>query len=290
MRPFSREVDENEHHARADRVHRHDVGSAEDDRRRERRSPVMGAKQAGRQAPPHRQRDQRRVRREAGVGRLRHVPVDADAAARRRGGRRGRHAGAEAEVPGALHRGQAEVGRDGDHRAGRRLGRRRDHRPPPRSTATTGCSTARRSSSPPASARCRTRKASWWCGRASTSSAGRAGIKSFVVDHHTPGMTVVEDRAQARHPLLGHGRDRVRELPHPEGEPARRRRGQGAVEPRASRARWRRSTRRVRRSRRARSASAARRSSCAEEKLAAKGVQAALRRRAATSSPRASAT
>ena len=35
--------------------------------------------------------------------------------------------------------------------------------------------------------------------------AGRAGIKPFVVEHHTPGMSVVRGREQARNQGLGYG-------------------------------------------------------------------------------------
>ena len=44
-------------------------------------------------------------------------------------------------------------------------------------------------------------------------SAGRAGIKAFVVEKGTPGMTVTEGRAQARHPRLRHRHHRLRGLP-----------------------------------------------------------------------------
>ena len=60
MRPFAREVDENEHHREPQEyidtmweVLKMTGGASS--------SPVMGAKQAGRQAPPHRQRHQRRA-------------------------------------------------------------------------------------------------------------------------------------------------------------------------------------------------------------------------------------
>ena len=74
---------------------------------------------------------------------------------------------------------------DGDHRAGHRLGLRQHHARPRSWTATSTSSTARRSSSPPASA-----PTPSWSGRRSTRSSGRAAIKSFVVPKGTPGMRV----------------------------------------------------------------------------------------------------
>ena len=91
---------------------------------------------------------------------------------------------------------------------------------PPRSTATSGCSTARRSSSPPATAATRS-----WCGRRSTRTTGKAAIKSFVVLKGTPGMEVELEhklgiRASDTATILLH------RLPHPEGQPARQPGGQ----------------------------------------------------------------
>ena len=64
-------------------------------------------------------------------------------------------------------------------------------------------------------------------------SAGRAGIKAFVVEAGTPGVTVtkVEDKLGIR--ASDTAEHRVRGLPHPARQPARQRRG---ARPRAARA------------------------------------------------------
>ena len=108
------------------------------------------------------------------------------------------------------------VGRDGDHRAGHRLGLGRDHDHRACSTATSTSSTARRSSSPPASAP--THIVVW---ATLDKSLGRAAIKSFVVPKGTPGHDGRAARAQARHPGLRHRGDPLRRLPGAGGEPAR---------------------------------------------------------------------
>ena len=87
---------------------------------------------------------------------------------------------------------QAEVGRDGDHRAAGRLrrGGDPDHRHPRRRRRVGAerhedlLHRRRRRARP-------TRAASSWCGRRVDKTAGRGGIKSFVVPAGTPGMTVV---------------------------------------------------------------------------------------------------
>ena len=127
------------------------------------------------------------------------------------------------------------LGRDGDHRAGHRLGLRPTSRPPRPRTATSTSSTARRSTSPPASA-----PTAWSSGRPSTRASGRAAIKSFVVKKGNPGHAGGAARAQARHPRLRHRRDHLRGLPGPGREPARRR--PTSTPSRASPARWRPST------------------------------------------------
>ncbi len=55
-------------------------------------------------------------------------------------------------------------------------------------------------------------------------SAGRAGINAFVVERGHAGHVRHQGRAQARHPRLRHGDDRVRGLPHPARQHPRQRR------------------------------------------------------------------
>ena len=57
-------------------------------------------------------------------------------------------------------------------------------------------------------------------------SAGRGGIKAFVVEHGTPGHDRHQGRAQDGHSRLRHGGDRLRGLPHPGQQPPRQRRGE----------------------------------------------------------------
>ena len=60
-------------------------------------------------------------------------------------------------------------------------------------------------------------------------SAGRAGIKAFVVEARHARRDRHQGRGQARHPRLRHRRDRLRGLPHPARQPARQRRGEDAA-------------------------------------------------------------
>ena len=97
---------------------------------------------------------------------------------RQRGDRGGRHA----EQNAAL---QGQVGVRWRSPSPTRAPTRQRSARPRASTATTTCSTARRSSSPPA------RAATWsWCGPRSIQRSGRAAIKCFVVEKGTPGMEV----------------------------------------------------------------------------------------------------
>ena len=86
----------------------------------------------------------------------------------------------------------AELGRDGDHRAERRLAT------PPRSRPRAHARRRRVGAERHEDLLHRRRRrvagrraASSWCGRRVDKSAGRAGIKSFVVPAGTPGMTLV---------------------------------------------------------------------------------------------------
>ena len=90
--------------------------------------------------------------------------------------------------------------------------------------------------------------------------AGRAGMKPFVVEAGTPGVRVTKLEQQDGHPRQRHRVGGAGGLPHPARQPAGQRRGRRPA-PRASRARWRPSTPRAPRWRPARSASRARRSS-----------------------------
>ena len=112
------------------------------------------------------------------------------------------------------------LGRHGDHRARAPAPTRPTSRPPRCSTATSTSSTARRSTSPPATA-----PTTSWCGRPSTAtSAGRRSSRSSS-PKGTPGHAGGPARAQARHPGLRHRDDHLRELPGAEGEPPRLGRG-----------------------------------------------------------------
>ena len=108
-----------------------------------------------------------------------------------------------------------QVGGDGDHRARGRLGLGGDphHRGPRRTTSTS--STARRSTSRPASA-----PTSSSSGPRSTAQ-GRAAIKSFVVERDNPGMKL--DRLEHKLGIRASRHRRVppRGLPRAEGGPAR---------------------------------------------------------------------
>ena len=117
MRPISRECDEHEHTKPTQFYESMWAAS------RRRRYP-------GRQRPQQegRWRDasldastrnlhDRAQHRGTVLGRRRPVPVDPQLGPRRRGGHGGGNAGAEGALPQALQGRQAEVGRDGDHRA-----------------------------------------------------------------------------------------------------------------------------------------------------------------------------
>ncbi len=92
----------------------------------------------------------------------------------------------------------------------------------------------------------------WCCSRSPSRSARRKGITAFLIDTGQHGFRARQDRAEARHPRLGHVRDRVRGLPLPGGESPRR--GRPGIRDRDGRARCRTQSA----SRRRRSASRAR--------------------------------
>ena len=135
------------------------------------------------------------------LGRRRPAAVDAAPGARQLRDRLGRRRRAARAV-------RRRLGRHGDHRARHRLRLRQHQDHGASSTATSTSSTARRSSSPPATA-----PTASWSGRRSTRSSGRAAIKSFVVAKGTPGHAGRAARAQARHPRLRHRDDHLRGLP-----------------------------------------------------------------------------
>ena len=188
MRPISRECDENEH-TQADEVLRIDVAG------------VGRRRHPGRQRPQQEGRRRRCVRtaprnlmtvlstEELCWGDAGLYLSTPNSGTGRRGGHGGGHARAEGALPQALQGRQAQVGRDGDHRAGMRF----------RLAAVTTTAT---------------RDGDHWvingtkifctAGQMAAEksegfvvvwatvdkSAGRAGIKPFVVEHNTPGMTV----------------------------------------------------------------------------------------------------
>ena len=100
------------------------------------------------------------------------------------------------------------LGRDGDHRAGGRLGLAPRSARPRSSTATSTSSTARRSTSPPASA-----PSSSSSGRRSTATRAARRSSRSSSSARNPGHEARPPRAQARDPRVGHGRVPPRGLP-----------------------------------------------------------------------------
>ena len=123
----------------------------------------------------------------SGAGRCRTVPRDPECRPRRRGGYGGGNAGAERALPVPFPRRRAEVGRDGDYRARLRF-RSSQLLPPRRARAMITCSRDQQFSY---GRRPRGEVGRLHRGVGDRRARGRPGIKPFVVEHGTPGMTVV---------------------------------------------------------------------------------------------------
>ena len=214
--------------------------------RRRLRRPGRGTRSPGRR----RQQERRQPRVGAlhhgdVLGRRRPAAVAAASGPRQLRDRLGRQRRAARAV-------RRHLGRDGDHRAGHRLGLRQH----PHDRAS-----GRRRVRPQRREDLRHLRRALRRGRGvgdPRQALGRAAIKSFVVPKGTPGHERRAARAQARHPRLRHRRDPFDRLPGAGREPARLARGRHAQ--RASPGRWRPSTTPARWSPRWRSAAPARRS------------------------------
>ena len=228
MRPISREYDEREHekptewHNMMWTVSQGSTvgfgGGDKSDKDKKEKKPV-GA-----------QPGQRRHHRGALLGRRRALPEHSQPRPRRRRRGRRRHARAEQRFLARFQDGRAEVGGDGDHRAGLRLRLRRHHQHRGARRRPVGAERHQDLLHQRPSARSRSRTASWSSGRRSTSRPAAPASRPSSSRHGTPGMTVtkVEDKLGIRASDTAH--DRLRGLPHPARQPARQRRGEDAVE------------------------------------------------------------